>query len=87
MKRGAAGRGYVLARASADLEAGGDDADTPDAPVLDDQALVRRVLPAVLVATLGAFSFGYHLGIVNPGSSTSLGIWASPRTRSSRVSW
>ena len=66
MKRGAAGRGYVLARASADLEAGGDDADTPDAPVLDDQALVRRVLPAVLVATLGAFSFGYHLGIVNP---------------------
>ena len=27
---------------------------------------MRRVLPAVLVATLGAFSFGYHLGIVNP---------------------
>ena len=33
---------------------------------LDDDAVMRRVLPAVLVATLGAFSFGYHLGIVNP---------------------
>ena len=33
---------------------------------LGDEEVMRRVLPAVLVATLGAFSFGYHLGIVNP---------------------
>jgi hypothetical protein len=61
---------------AADVEtgttSGGDDGDDAAAKAgkallpLEGAALMRNVLPAVLVACLGAFSFGYHLGIVNP---------------------
>ena len=63
------GRGAHARRVSsstADLESGGGEDPAPMLAPLDDDAVMRRVLPAVLVATLGAFSFGYHLGIVNP---------------------
>lgn len=49
---------------AADVESGSDPL-TMKSP-LDDKQVMRRVLPAVLVASLAAFSFGYHLGIVNP---------------------
>ena len=69
MKRGpssAAERGRVLVHASADLESAAGGPEDVSSAGSDEQGVMRRVLPAVLVATLGAFSFGYHLGIVNP---------------------
>ena len=69
MKRGpssAAERGRVLVHASADLESTAGGPEDVSSAGSDEQGVMRRVLPAVLVATLGAFSFGYHLGIVNP---------------------
>ena len=57
---------------AADVESGATEEDDgraapkPSDPPLEGAALMRRVLPAVLVASLGAFSFGYHLGVVNP---------------------
>ena len=53
----------LTASATADLEAGEPE---PKLQPLEGRELLMRVLPCVLVASLGAFSFGYHLGIVNP---------------------
>ena len=53
----------LTALATADLEAGEPE---PKLQPLEGRELLMRVLPCVLVASLGAFSFGYHLGIVNP---------------------
>lgn len=75
IKRGGAGRGADVVMYAADVEAGPSAAaDSPDgggapnagAVALEGSALMRNVLPAVAVAALGAFSFGYHLGVVNP---------------------
>ena len=86
------GRGAHARRVSssaADLESGGGEDRAPMLAPLDDDAVMRRVLPAVLVATLGAFSFGYHLGIVNPALeylAKDLGIAASVQLKGLVVS-
>jgi len=56
---------------------------------LEGSALVANVLPAVLVAALGAFSFGFHLGVVNPALehlARDLGIAADARLKGFVVS-
>jgi MFS family permease len=65
IKRGGGGRGSDVAVCAADVEAGAPDGGGA-LVALEGAALMRNVLPAVLVAALGAFSFGYHLGVVNP---------------------
>ena len=70
----------ILSRAT------GDDRDTSP---LEGKVLFNNVLPAVLVACLGSFLFGYHLGIVNPALnaiSSSLDIATNASLKSAIVS-
>ena len=56
---------------------------------LEGKALFDNVLPAVLVACIGSFLFGYHLGIVNPALnsiSSSLDIATNAPLKSTIVS-
>ena len=68
---------------------GGGAPKKPPGAALEGAALMRNVLPAVLVAALGAFSFGYHLGVVNPAlehMARDLGIAASVQLKGLVVS-
>ena len=93
-KRGgrSGGGASFAARSTADddIEAASEDSPMlPPRVALEGNALLLNVLPAVLVAALGAFSFGYHLGIVNPALehlARDLGIAGSVQLKGAVVS-
>ena len=82
----------IIARSSLNTNTINNDDDNNGKSVsdsMDEKDVFNNVLPAVVVACVGSFLFGFHLGIVNPALdaiANSLGIAGHAQLKSAIVS-